>query len=118
MGAAVGSPAVAALLGLPLHLAGDRVPHRDIPNRRFEVASGVLLVTLLGARRGVRDAAAVGALAAHLAAMVTRDLAHQRKAEPAAHRRGWHRSGRLLPVPLQLVLAGVLVGRLLGTPGR
>jgi len=118
MGAAVGSPAVAALLGLPLHLAGDRVPHRDIPNRRFEVASGVLLVTLLGARRGVRDAAAVGALAACLP-----DVEHLvRLPRPAGsklfHRRGWHRSGRLLPVPLQLVLAGVLVGRLLGTPGR
>lgn len=30
MGDGVRSRTVAALLGIPLHLAGDRVPHRDI----------------------------------------------------------------------------------------
>ena len=43
-GAAVRSPVAAGLLGLPLHLAGDRVPHHDLHNRRFEVASGIGLV--------------------------------------------------------------------------
>jgi hypothetical protein len=64
MGAAVLSRAAAALLGIPLHLAGDRMPHRDIHNRRFEVASGLALVALLAARRGLSDAATIGALAA------------------------------------------------------
>ena len=64
VGAAVRSRTAAALLGIPLHLAGDRVPHRDIHNRRFEVGSGLVLVGLLALRRGITDASTIGALAA------------------------------------------------------
>jgi hypothetical protein len=113
MGAAVRSPVVAALLGVPLHLAGDRVPHEDIHNRRFEIASGAAVVALLAARRGVLDAATVGALAA-----CAPDLEHVvRLPRPGGSklfhgRRGWHREGGF-SARTQLVVAGVLLGGLL-----
>jgi hypothetical protein len=113
MGAAVGSRRAAALLGVPLHLAGDRVPHRDIPNRRFEIASGLAVLALVAARRGLTDKATVGALAA-----CAPDIEHVlRLPRPGGSklfhgRRGWHRAGRL-STGVQLLLAGVLTGRLL-----
>jgi hypothetical protein len=118
MGAAVRSRAAAALLGPPLHMAGDRVPHRDMHDRPFEIGSGVLVVGLLAARRGVLDSATVGALAACLP-----DVEHVvRLPRPGGSklfhgRRGWHRAGRL-STGSQLLLAGLLVGRLLVLPPR
>jgi hypothetical protein len=120
MGAAVRSRAAAALLGPPLHVAGDGVPHRDIHDRPFEIGSGVLVVGLLAVRRGVLDSATVGALASCLP-----DVEHVvRLPRPGGSklfhgRRGWHRAGGL-STRSQLLLAGWLVGRLLvssGTPG-
>jgi hypothetical protein len=114
-GAAVRSPVVAAVLGLPLHLAGDRIPHRDIRSRGFEVMSGLMIVGLLAARRGLTDAATVGAAAA-----CAPDLEHLvRLPRPGGSklfhgRRGWHRSGGL-STRTQLLLAGVLIGWLLGS---
>lgn len=113
MGAAVRSRAAAAVLGIPLHLAGDRVPHRDIHNRRFEVASGLALVAVVAARRGLSDAATIGALSA-----CAPDVEHVvRLPRPGGSklfhgRRGWHRSGGL-SADTQLLLAGFLIGRLL-----
>ena len=40
LGAAVRSRTAAALLGIPLHLAGDRVPHRDIQTGASRSAAG------------------------------------------------------------------------------
>jgi hypothetical protein len=113
-GAAVRSPVMAALLGVPLHLAGDRIPHRDIHDRPFEILSGVFVVALLAARRGVLDSATVGALAACLpdAEHVVR-LPRPGGSKLFHGRRGWHRSGRFSTAS-QLLIAGVLVGRLLG----
>ena len=118
MGAALRSRAAAALLGIPLHLAGDRIPHRDIHNRRFEIVSGLAIVALVAARRGLSDAATVGALAA-----CAPDLEHiVRLPRPGGSkifhgRRGWHRAGGL-STRSQLVLAGFLTGRLLGRRSR
>jgi hypothetical protein len=118
MGAAVRSRAAAAVLGIPLHLAGDRVPHRDIHNRRFEIVSGLAIVALVAARRGLSDAATVGALAA-----CAPDLEHVvRLPRPGGSkifhgRRGWHRAGGL-STRSQLVLAGFLTGSLLGRRAR
>jgi hypothetical protein len=115
-GAAVRSPLAAAALGIPLHLAGDRVPHRDIHSRPFEVLSGVAIVALLAVRRGFGDATTVGALAA-----CAPDVEHLfRLPRPGGSkifhgRRGWHRSGGF-STRTQLLLAGVLVGRLLVRP--
>jgi hypothetical protein len=114
-GAATGSPLAAGLLGLPLHMAADAVPHHDLHDRRFEIASGVALVCLLAARRGVTDAATIGAAAA-----CAPDLEHIiRLPRPGGSklfhgRRGWHHAGGL-STTAQLLLAGFLVGRLLGS---
>jgi hypothetical protein len=119
VGAAVRSPILAALAGVPLHLAGDRVPHEDIHDRGFEIGSGVVIVALLAARRGPTDPATIGALAA-----CAPDVEHiVRLPRPGGSklfhgRRGWHREGRL-SAAAQLLLAGVLTGRLLvGSKGR
>jgi hypothetical protein len=98
-----------------LHLAGDRMPHEDIPDRRFEIGSGVAAVLLLAAARGPLDPAVSGALAAS-----SPDLEHVlhlprpggRKLFPSHRLHGWHRSGGI-SAPAQLVLAGFLIGLLL-----
>jgi hypothetical protein len=117
-GAASRSRLAALLLGPVLHLAGDRVPHEDIRSRRFEIGSGVAAILLLAMRRGPLDPATLGA-----AASSAPDLEHVlpflrpggRKLFHGRH--GWHRSGRILPVPVQLLLAGTILGALVA-PGR
>jgi hypothetical protein len=114
-GSLVGSRLASLPLGLLLHLAGDRMPHEDIRDRRFEIASGIAEVVLLAAVRGPWDPAVSGALAAS-----SPDLEHVfrlprpggRKLFPSHRFHGWHRSGGV-PAPVQLVLAGFLVGLLL-----
>jgi hypothetical protein len=107
----------ALLLGPALHLAGDRVPHRDIANRRFEIGSGVASIALLAARRGPLDPATLGAIAASAP-----DLEHvfpslRPHGKKLFHgSRGWHRSGAF-PAELQLLLAGTILG-LLVAPRR
>jgi hypothetical protein len=111
-GAASGSRLTALLLGPMLHLAGDRLPHRDIASRRFEIGSGLACLALLAARRGPLDPATFGA-----AASSAPDLEHilpflRPGGRKLFHgRRGWHRSGRF-PAQLQLLLAGAIVGAL------
>jgi hypothetical protein len=114
IGALAPSRKLALLLGVPAHLLADRVPHQDIASRRFEIASGVVLVTALAVRRGPFDRATLGALAASAP-----DLEHVlpglrpggRKLFHGRH--GWHRAGRF-PVRIQLLLAGAIIGFLLG----
>jgi hypothetical protein len=114
LGAATGSRLGALLLGPPAHLVGDRIPHQDIASRRFEIGSGIVCVGLLAARRGPFDPATLGALAAS-----TPDLEHVFPSLRPGGRKlfhgklGWHRAGAL-PAALQLVLAGAIVGFLLG----
>jgi hypothetical protein len=118
MGVGVRSRAAAALLGVPLHLAGDRVPHRDIHDRRFEISSGLFVVVLISARRGLTDRATIGALTTCLP-----DVEHiVRLPRPGGSklfhgRRGWHRSGSLSP-SAQLLIAALLVGRILARPSH
>jgi hypothetical protein len=114
-GALVGSRRAALALGPLLHLAGDRLPHQDIGDRRFEIGSGVAAVALLAAVRGPLDPAVTGALAA-----AAPDLEHVfrfprpggRKLFPSHRLRGWHRAGGV-SAPAQLLLAGFLLGLLL-----
>ena len=114
LGALAGSRKRALLLGVPAHLLGDRLPHRDIPNRRFEIASGAFCVGLLAFRRGPLDRATLGAVAASAP-----DLEHvfaslRPGGKKLFHGRlGWHRSGGL-SAKSQLLLAGLLLGSLLG----
>jgi hypothetical protein len=115
-GAASGSRLAAILLGPVLHIAGDRVPHRDFSSRRFEIASGLAGILLLAVRRGLLDPATLGATASSAP-----DLEHvlpflrpgRRK---LFHDHGWHRSG-WFPARLQLLIAvAILVA--LSAPGQ
>jgi hypothetical protein len=110
-GAASGSRLAALLLGPVLHVAGDRVPHRDIDSRRFEIGCGIAGMALLAARRGPLDPATLGA-----AASSAPDLEHvlpllRPRGRKLFHGHGWHRSGRF-PASLQLLLAAAILGAL------
>jgi hypothetical protein len=119
-GAAVGALApsrrAAIALGAFMHLAGDRMPHEDIWNRRFELWSGVATLAAVALRRGLFDVATIGA-----AAGSAPDIEHVlrlpqpggRKLFPSHRLRGWHRSGGV-PDWAQLLAAGVLLGLVLG----
>jgi hypothetical protein len=115
-GALAGSRPRAVLLGLVLHGVCDRIPHWDIPSRRFEIRSGLALLGLLAATRGALDPAVVGA-----AASSAPDLEHVvrlprpggKKLYPSHRVRGWHRTGGV-STRAQLFAAGVIVGLLLG----
>jgi hypothetical protein len=118
-GAAVGALAPsrrsALLLGALTHFFGDRVPHEDIPDRRFELVSGVAALAALAARRGPFDASVLGAVggsAPDLEHVLSLPRPGGRKLFPSHRIRGWHRSGGL-PVWAQLAAAGVLLGLLL-----
>jgi hypothetical protein len=119
VGAASPTRRAAVLLGLAMHLAGDRMPHEDIRNRRFELWSGIAALGALVLRRGPLDPVTIGA-----AAGSAPDLEHVlqlprpggRKLFPSHRLHGWHRAGGL-PDWAQLLAAGVLLGLLL-TPRR
>jgi hypothetical protein len=112
-GAVVRSRPLAVALGFALHLAGDLIPHQDIRSPRFELWSGIGGLALLAALRGPFDSATLGAAAAS-----SPDLEHilpfprpgGRKLFPSHRIAGWHRAGGL-PTWLQLVTAGLLLGR-------
>ena len=116
IGAVTRSRRVAVGLGLLAHAAGDRIPHRDIASRRFELRSGAALLLLVAWRRGLFDPATLGGAAAAVP-----DVEHVlrlprpggRKLFPSHRFRGWHRAGGL-PAWLQLLAAGVLAGLVLG----
>ena len=112
-GALVRSRPLALLLGPPLHVAGDRVPHEDIPDRSFEIGSGLVALGLLAARRGPLDAAVLGG-----AASAMPDLEHiapwlRLRGKKIFHR-GGGRHGVGVSAEAQLLLAGAVVGLLLG----
>ena len=103
-GAASGSRLAAVVLGPVLHIAADRVPHRDFRSRRFEIGSGLAGILFLAARRGPLDPATLGA-----AASAAPDLEHvlpllRPRGKKLFHDHGWHRSGRF-PASLQLLIA-------------
>lgn len=116
IGAAARSRRAAVGLGLLAHALGDRIPHRDIASRRFELRSGAALLLVVALRRGLLDPATLGGAAA-----AAPDVEHVlrlprpggRKLFPSHRFRGWHREGGL-PAWLQLLTAGVLAGLVLG----
>lgn len=112
VGALVRSRPLALLLGPALHVAGDRVPHQDIPDRSFEIGSGLVALALLAARRGPFDPAVLGGAAAAMP-----DLEHlvpwlRPRGERLFHR-GGGRHGVGISTETQLLVAGALVGVLL-----
>jgi hypothetical protein len=120
IGASAGSRPRALLLGLVAHALADRIPHRDLPSRRFEARSGAAVLLLVALRRGLLDPATIGAAAASAP-----DLEHVirlprpggRKLFPSHRFHGWHRPGGL-PTSLQLLTAGLLAGLVVGGAGR
>ena len=114
VGALSGSRTRALLLGPPAHLVGDWVPHQDIASRNFELWSGAACLALLAAARGPFDRATIGAAAA-----AAPDLEHVFRALRPGGRKlfhgrlGWHRAGSF-PAAAQLVIAGAIVGYLVG----
>jgi hypothetical protein len=113
-GALSGSRGRAAVAGLVLHGAGDAVPHEDVDSIRFEVWSGVFLLSLLALRRGLFDPAVIGG-AVCAAPDLEHVLPHPGHGRPPlypSHRiEGWHRAGGI-SVPAQLAAAAVIVGLL------
>jgi hypothetical protein len=113
-GALLGSRGGAVAAGLALHGLQDAVPHHDIPSRRFEAASGLLLLSVLALRRGLFDPAVLGG-----AACAAPDLEHVlplprpggRELYPSHRIEGWHSEGGV-PAWAQLVAAGVIVAAL------
>lgn len=111
-GALVRSRSLAFVIGPVLHVAGDHVPHEEIPDRTFEIGSGLVALGLLAARRGPFDPAVLGG-----AASAMPDLEHlvpwlRLRGEKVFHR-GGGRHGAGMPVEAQLLTAGALVGLLL-----
>jgi hypothetical protein len=111
-GALVRSRPLALLLGAPLHVAGDRVPHEDIPDRSFEIGSGLVALGLLATRRGPFDPAVLGG-----AASAAPDLEHiapwLRPRGAKIFHRGGGRHGVGIAAEVQLLVAGTVVGFLL-----
>jgi hypothetical protein len=107
----------ALLIGPVLHLAGDRLPHEDIANRRFEIGSGLFAVALLAVRRGPVDAATLGAVAASAPDLEHLFAAVRPFGKKVFHHHGWHRRGAF-SAKTQLLTAGVILGLLIGPSGR
>jgi hypothetical protein len=116
-GKLIGSRRGAIALGLVLHALGDRVPHHDIPNRRFEMRSGIACGLALAVRYGPLSPVTLGALAASapdLEHVVRLPRPGGRKLFPSHRIHGWHRAGGL-PAWTQLLAAGTIVGVLLAS---
>jgi hypothetical protein len=123
-GAAVGALArtrrQALVAGLCLHALGDRMPHWDLNDRRFEIGSGLAMVAALAARHGPTSRIVVGALASSapdIEHVVRLPRPGGRKLFPSHRVHGWHRAGGV-PAWAQLVAAGLTLGVLLSSPSR
>ena len=110
----------ALLLGPPLHLLGDLVPHEDIPSRSFETASGIVAVLALTGAYGLLDPVTLGAISA-----AAPDLEHilpvlRRGGRPLfpSHRGQRLYRGRGIPAWVQLLLAAAILARLVRTTGH
>jgi len=88
------------------------VPHEDIPDRSFEIGSGLLALAVLAVRRGPFDPAVLGGAAAALP-----DLEHVvpqlRPRGKKLFHRGGGRHGTGISAEAQLLLAGGILGWLL-----
>jgi hypothetical protein len=119
-GAAAGSRLGAVVAGVLSHAAGDFMPHRDFPSRRFEIATGTVGILILAASRGPFHPVTVGAVAASLP-----DVEHVlplprpggRKLFPSHRFEGWHRAGGV-PAPVQLAAAALILAALVLTTER
>ncbi len=114
VGAVAGTRPRALALGAVSHAAGDLLPHRDIPSRRFEIVSGVAALLVLAAARGPLHPAVLGAVAASVPDMehvVGLPRPGGRKLFPSHRFGGWHREGGI-SAGAQLAAAGIILGAL------
>jgi hypothetical protein len=116
LGALTRSRGAALVLGPVLHVASDQVPHDDIEDVRFEIASGLFGLALLALSRGPLDPAALGAAAA-----CAPDLEHvvpwlHPRGHKLFHGRGGRQTGSNLRTDIQLIAAGAIIGLLLRPP--
>jgi hypothetical protein len=110
----------AVVAGIVLHALGDRMPHWDINDRRFEIASGLAMVAALAARHGVTSPVVVGALASSapdVEHVVRLPRLGGRKLFPSHRVHGWHRAGGV-PAWAQLLAAGIVLGAVLAANPR
>jgi hypothetical protein len=115
-GAVLGSRVGAALLGPVLHAIGDHMPHEDIDSRGFEVRCGVFGVLALAAVRGPLHPTTIGAVASaapDIEHLVRLPRPGGRKLFPSHRVPGFHRPGGV-PASVQLLVAGILLGVVLG----
>ena len=118
-GALAGTRGRAIAAGLVLHALGDRMPHWDIDDRRFEIRSGLAMVAALALRHGPTSPVVIGALASSAP-----DVEHVvrlarpggRKLFPSHRVPGWHRPGGV-PAWAQLFAAGAIFGLVLAKRG-
>jgi hypothetical protein len=111
---------IAALVAGPvLHVAGDRVPHRHPSHPGWEYLAGVVAIGMLAERRGLLDAATLGAASA-----VVPDVEHlipglRLRGAKVLHRRPGRdrRDGTGLSIGTQTLLAASILAPLL-LPGR
>lgn len=117
-GTLVRSRLVAALVGVPLHLALDAIPHRDIESKTFEVGSGVALLAVLAATKRIDSPVTVGAAAACAA-----DVEHLIRLPRPGGRKIFHRSVAATTMPrasvrMQLAAAAILLAAVLSAETR
>jgi hypothetical protein len=107
-GALTSSRGAAVALGPLLHVASDRIPHRH-PRRKWDFLAGAVALAYVAHRRGITDAATVGALAA-----VAPD-AKPRRRQTRPPRLRPRRKPHGLRVTAQLALAAALLAPLIRT---
>jgi hypothetical protein len=118
-GALVRTRGRAVVAGLVLHALGDRMPHWDINDRRFEIRSGLAMVAALALRHGPTSSIVVGALASSapdIEHVVRLPRPGGRKLFPSHRVPGWHRPGGV-PAWAQLFAAGAILGLVLAKRG-
>ena len=111
-GALTRSRGASLVLGPLLHLAADRIPHDDIGDVDFETYSGLAMLTLLGVGRGWLNPAVLGGAAA-----AAPDLEHVVPWLRPGGRKLFHNGepdGGGVSTGVQLVLAGAIIGYLIG----
>lgn len=114
VGALMDSRLGALAVGPLLHVAGDRMPHWDIDDRRFELVTSIGGVIALALARGPLDPATIGGFSSAFP-----DVEHVfrfprpggRKLFPSHRFAGWHRPGGV-PAGLQVLVAGALLSGL------
>jgi hypothetical protein len=113
-GAVTRSRLAALVLGPVLHVAADRVPHRHPSDELWEYIGGVVAVGLVAGRRGLFDAATLGAVAAVLPDAEHLAPALRLRGVKVFHPRpGGPRSSAGVSVGIQALVAALILAPLL-----